>query len=180
MFGDGDELSNAGKIVDEQIQTIKTHYYDVKIDNYVIMPNHIHMLVTIGCEAMPDEEDTICGEVLGKYTHNGLEKIVGLFKSGVTREIHKVEPKIIKVWQRSYFDHIIVGKKEYDEIWDYIDANPIRWQIKYKILRDGQDVPYVELISMKRSVTNCKNLIWNHCFRLLRRLLIVGWIFRFP
>lgn len=141
LFGDSNELSNAGKIVDEQIQAIKTHYSDIKIDNYVIMPNHIHMMVTIGCEAMPDEENTICGEVLGKNTHNSLEKIVGLFKSGVTREVHKVEPKILKVWQRSYFDHIIVGKKEYDEIWDYVDANPIRWQIKYKILRDGQDRP---------------------------------------
>ena len=141
LFGNGNELSKAGKIVDEQIQAIETHYPDVKIDNYIIMPNHIHLLITIGCDAMPADDDSVCNEVLGNSKHNGLEKIVGLFKSGVTREVHKAEPQISKIWQRSYFDHIIIGKKEYNEIWDYIDANPIRWQIKYNILRDGQDRP---------------------------------------
>ncbi len=131
LFGDGNELSKAGKIVDEQILAIETHYPDAKSDNYIIMPNHIHLLLTIGCDAMPVNDDSICSEVLGKSKHNSLEKIVGLYKFGVTREIHKAEPQMLKIWQRSYFDHIIVSKKEYNEIWDYIDANPIRWQIKY-------------------------------------------------
>lgn len=141
LFGDGWHLNTLGKIVEQEILKIESHYDDVKIDNFIIMPNHIHMLITIACDALPNDNEIILDEVLGKNKHTGLGNIVGLFKSGVSKEIHKTESDIKNIWQRSYFDHIITCKEEYNEIWDYIDANPIRWQIKNNLMRADQDPP---------------------------------------
>ena len=134
LFGDGENLNTYGKIVDNEIQKISNHYSDVKIDNYIIMPNHIHMMVTIGCKTLRNDDDTIIKELTGKIPHTHLETVIGLFKSGVTKEIHKVSPKTVKIWQKSFYDHIIKNEKDYNETWDYIDANPIRWKMKYNIV----------------------------------------------
>ena len=134
LFGDGEKLNSFGEIVDCEIQKISSRYSDVKIDNYIIMPNHIHMMVTIGCEKLSNDDDTIINEIIGNERHSHLKTIVGLFKSGVTKEIHRISPETDKIWQKSYYDHIIKNQKDYNETWDYIDANPIRWKIKYNIV----------------------------------------------
>ena len=130
IFRTNGYLNCFGLIVDEEISAIRQRYDDVKIDNYIIMPNHLHLLVTIGCDALTDDEDTLLNEILGKNVHSDLNVIIGLFKSGVSKRIHHIKPAL-KVWQRSYFDHIVNNSREYDEMWDYIEANPIRWEIKY-------------------------------------------------
>jgi REP element-mobilizing transposase RayT len=128
LFWDYDKLNDIGKLVENDIQLLSSHFKDVKVDNFVVMPNHIHMLITIGCDAL-ESDDILLKEVLGQNSHPKLEIVVGSLKSGITRKIHKLKPDI-NVWQKSYFDHIISNEKEYNEIWDYIDANPIRWKIK--------------------------------------------------
>ncbi len=133
LFGDGEQLSEIGTIIDEEIKNIPTHYSDVKIDNYVVMPNHVHILLTIGCDALPNNDETVLKEITGKSEHHKLDRVIGLFKAGATRRIHQYEPDL-KIWQKSYFDHIIKNKQDYNETWDYIDANPIRWKIKYNIV----------------------------------------------
>ncbi len=140
LFCNAGNLTAYGKIVEEEIQNITKRYFDIKIDNFIIMPNHIHLMVTIGCDALPDNEEVLLNETLGRITHNRLDVVLGLFKSGVTRRIHKITPAT-KVWQRSYYDHIIRNKKDYNETWDYIEANPIRWEIKHHGGQAGQDPP---------------------------------------
>ena len=135
IFGNGENLSECGIIVDEEIKNIPTHYVGIKIDNYVVMPNHVHILLTIGCDALPNNEETILTEVLGENKHPKLDKIIGLFKAGVSRKIHQIVPDL-KIWQKSYYDHIIKNEKYYNETWDYIVANPVRWKIKYGMLKD--------------------------------------------
>ena len=129
LFWDYDKLNDIGMLVENDIQLLSSHFKDVKVDNFVVMPDHIHMLITIGCDAL-EGDDTLLKEVLGQNSHPKLESVVGSLKSGITRKIHKLKPGI-NVWQKSFFDHIITNEKEYNEIWDYIDANPIRWKIKY-------------------------------------------------
>ncbi len=132
LFGNGEKLNDFGEIVDDEIQKISTRYCDVKVDNYIVMPNHIHLLITIGCDALSNDDETVLSEVTGKSEHSKLDEIIGLFKAGVSRRIHKIEDVV--VWQRSYYDHIIKNEKDYNETWDYIDANPIRWKLKYNIV----------------------------------------------
>ena len=104
------DLTSIGQIVEESICYMQTCYNCVSIDKYVIMPNHIHLLVSIS--------DT------GGRGSPPLHKIIGQFKSYTTKIYNGV------LWQRSFYDHIIRGKEDYDNIWNYIDTNPQRWILK--------------------------------------------------
>ena len=108
------ELSTYGKMVDQAIQNIPSAYPALSLESYVIMPNHVHMIVVIGCtnelQKNPD-----------------LNQIIGAYKSGVSRKIHRSDPEI-PVWQRSYHDHVIRGQADYEKIWCYIDTNPMGWE----------------------------------------------------
>ena len=103
-----------GECIKEQINNLEIRYENVKIDNYVIMPNHIHILMRIenqtgGASPSPTVSDIICA-----------------FKSLSTLECKKLLPIDI-LFQRSYHDHIIRDDIDYQQIWQYIDENPTKW-----------------------------------------------------
>ena len=108
IFGDPGFLNIMGKIAQEQIIDIPNHYEKVSVDHFVVMPNHIHMIIKL-------ESD--------QYN---LNQIIAQYKSSVTRKIREFFPDI-SVWQRSYHDHIIRNQREYEKIWNYIDGNPLKW-----------------------------------------------------
>ena len=56
-----------------------------------------------------------------------LNQIVAQYKSGVTRKIREILPDM-RVWQRSYHDHVIRDQKGYEKIWTYIENNPLKWE----------------------------------------------------
>ena len=110
------QLTLYGNIAKEQIELLESRYHGIKIDKYVIMPNHIHILlsnydVTAGASPCPTISDIICA-----------------FKSITTRMCRKVGFKEPHFFQSSFHDHIIRGEKDYLKIWEYIDTNPIRWK----------------------------------------------------
>ncbi|MBQ8622333.1 MAG: transposase, partial [Oscillospiraceae bacterium] len=79
------------------------------IDKYVVMPNHIHIII---------------------FLYGGksrLDNIIGSYKSFVSRRIHKQQPAL-KVWQESFHDHIVRNEKSYQNIWLYIESNPMNWE----------------------------------------------------
>lgn len=105
------ELTEIGKIVIRYIENIPKHYGNVSIDKYVVMPNHIHMVVilergTPGC-ASP--------------TKSTLAKVINAFKSLTSRQFGE------SMWQRGYYDHIIRSETDYQRIWQYINENPVKW-----------------------------------------------------
>ena len=104
-------LSVYGKIADEQIKLLEARYQCIKIDKYVIMPNHIHLIISL------------YGTMRASSPTKNIENIIRSFKIMVTKEIGK------SIWQRSYHDHIIRGEKDYQKIWEYIDTNVIRWSM---------------------------------------------------
>ncbi len=118
-----DKLTEFGRIAQEHILDIENHYDGIRIDRYVIMPNHIHAVIVIGCN--PEAERS--------RPFPTLETIIGQYKSGVSRDIHKLSPSL-KVWQKSYFDKIIRNETAYLEVCRYIDENPLKW-----ILDEGDD-----------------------------------------
>ena len=113
LFGTPCKLNWMGQIVQKNIEGIPTHFSSVKIDKYVVMPNHIHMIVVLGCQ----------GNTENKVR---LDTVIGLLKSGITKQIRLKNPKI-DIWQRSFHDHIIRNQLEYEKIWAYIDTNPQLW-----------------------------------------------------
>jgi len=109
------ELSDIGKIAKKYIENINC-VYDVSVDNYVIMPNHIHLLISISAEKSG-------GLWAARPTaaNPTLHTIIRSFKTMVTKQIG------YSVWQDSYFDRIIRDEKGYREVWQYIDENPVKW-----------------------------------------------------
>ncbi|MBE6763809.1 MAG: hypothetical protein E7553_05590 [Ruminococcaceae bacterium] len=111
-------LSSVGDIVYDEMETIESHYKNIKIDKYTIMPNHIHMIIRITARMNP------CP------TAYDISNIVGKFKAAVTRRARKNGLFSIdeKIWQTSFYDHIIRNQTDYDLIWTYIDNNPAKWK----------------------------------------------------
>ena len=104
------ELSDYGIIANREMQKLSSHYSDVMVDQYVIMPNHIHAIVIIrgGITERASPFPTL-GNIIGGY------------KSGVSRLCG------FSFWQPRFHDHIIRDEAEYRRIWQYIDENPARW-----------------------------------------------------
>ena len=95
----------AGKIASKYIKNIR------EIDKYVIMPNHIHLILKIEGGTMWASSPT-----------RSVPSIIRSLKTLVSKECGE------KLWQRSYYDHIIRGEGDYLEIWKYIDENPLKWK----------------------------------------------------
>lgn len=131
MFWDKFELNELGRIVEDSILDIHNHHQYVKVDNYVVMPNHVHLIITIGCDALPENNEILLADVMGRIKYDDLKTIVGCFKASVTRKIHRKYDNLI-VWQRSYNDHIISNQMDYDNIWNYIESNPDVWIANHK------------------------------------------------
>ncbi len=113
-------LSEYGMIVNNIIKEIPKRF-NVTISNYVIMPNHIHLLIEINHL----NERTI-RELSLRKNHSVISNIIGYLKMNSSKEIHKINPDEM-VWQRSYYDHIIRNETDYLNIWEYINNNPLNW-----------------------------------------------------
>ena len=109
-------LSKYGAIAKQQLFELEERFENVVIDYYCIMPNHIHLIIAIDETAAASHRPT-------------LNDIVCSFKSITTRLINKMDNvKGRKVFQPSYFEHIIRGEKDLFEIRKYIEENPVKWE----------------------------------------------------
>lgn len=104
-------LSIYGEIVDCEIKRIEKIYDEqVVIDKYVIMPNHVHAIIWLtGENRRPQAAPTI-------------SRLINQFKGKVSKQAG------FSIWQRSFYDRIIRNEREYQEIWQYIDQNLLKWQ----------------------------------------------------
>ena len=110
-------MSVCGEIVDKNIKQMANFYEYISVDKYVIMPNHVHMLIRI------DENDLNKGT---SRTPSPTNSMVAQFISTLKRFANKEFGE--NLWQRTYHDHIIRGEADYKKIWNYIDTNIIRWE----------------------------------------------------
>ena len=98
-----------GQVAEKYIRNVP------EIDKYVIMPDHIHMIIRLDRGPMWASAPT------DKPQHNHVSGIVRSIKTLTTKEIG--EP----IWQRSYYDHVIRNQEDYNEVWEYIENNPLKW-----------------------------------------------------
>jgi len=108
------ELTETGKLLEYSINQIENHYDDIKAIKYVIMPDHVHIVISI----MHDYEKADDGRMISAPT---IPKVIGSMKRYVSKNSG------IKLWQKSYFDHIIRSENEFSDICNYIENNPINW-----------------------------------------------------
>ena len=109
IFGPPMQLNRVGQIAWEHINQISSHYSNISVDKFVVMPNHIHLILYVG-----------------SGNKNDAEQVIAQYKSGVSRTVRKIYPEM-KLWQRSFHDHVIRNQADYERIWTYIEGNPQCW-----------------------------------------------------
>ena len=108
--------SPIGETAKQCLLDLESHYENIKIDNWVIMPNHIHILMRITEQTTP--LPTI---------RNDIPNVIGKYKAAVTRRVGNAFMHSEKIWQTSFYDHIIRNEADYQKIWQYIYRNPSKW-----------------------------------------------------
>ena len=109
LFGPPNQLNILGKYAQDKIKEISKHFSDVTVDKFIVMPNHVHMILILHGNGA------------------NLSTVIGQYKAAVSREIHRIHPDM-EIWQSSFHDHVIRNQASYEKIWLYIEGNPAKWQ----------------------------------------------------
>jgi len=124
-------LSPIGEIVRICWIEIPKHFPNVKIETYVVMPNHLHGILTLQSK-LPEanSQDTATGtaEAFGRPRPGSIPTIIRSFKSATSKRAR--ETGLVSggsIWQKGYFEHVVRNTREYVEITNYILLNPARW-----------------------------------------------------
>ena len=111
IFGNPEELNWMGRCAEDCLRMIPQLHPGILLDKYVVMPNHIHVIIDV----QKSEKQTDLYVVIGQY------------KMAVTKRIRYKKPTF-EVWQRSFHDHVIRKQSTYEKIWNYIEDNPRKWK----------------------------------------------------
>ena len=116
IVGDGSPVPKLPGLVSESfIRKIPQKFPTARVDKFVVMPNHIHMILFLEGSGTGDPSPTV-------------GNIIGWFKYQVTKEVNdRSSAPGSRLFQRSYHDHVIRGEIDYAKIWTYIDGNPAQW-----------------------------------------------------
>ncbi len=111
-------LSPQGQIVEKRLLWLCERRPALRLENYIIMPNHVHLLLSISADP-----PTVNGSSQAPTpTNNAISSFVSQLKRDCGRELGE------SIWQRSFYDHIVRNDTDYWNIWDYIDTNILRWE----------------------------------------------------
>lgn len=112
-------LNEQGNIVNDTWIDLSCHHQGIYLDEYIIMPNHVHGIVII-------ERDIVGAGPARPAKSSNLSTIIGSFKSSATRQINAKDNGNFR-WQRSFYDHVIRNEKSLNQIREYIIDNPANW-----------------------------------------------------
>ncbi len=101
-------LKPYGRIAEKYILSMEKAYDTIRIENYIIMPNHIHLLILIDTYGLP------------RSSAPTISTVVTAFKKFVNRDCRR------NLWQRGYIDHIIRNQTDFEYHWNYIEYNALK------------------------------------------------------
>ncbi len=151
IFGDivdgSIKLNEIGKMVNRWWIELVQKFKNIKLDEYIIMPNHLHGIIFIvgaDLSVCPESDLSVCPESdlsvcpanqnkKGEHIGSPLHKMIQWFKTMTTNEyIRGVKENMWKpydgrLWQRNYYEHIIRNEDELNLIRQYIQENPLKW-----------------------------------------------------
>lgn len=116
------ELNEFGNIVSNRILWLANQYEYIEIHNFIVMPNHVHIIIEIDSMKLKSTSENISIKI------KSLSSVIGAFKTTSSKLIH-LSGYIDFAWQRSFHDHIIRNEMSYLNITNYIDVNPDKWNV---------------------------------------------------
>ncbi|HWR66416.1 MAG TPA: transposase [Bellilinea sp.] len=137
LFGaatkEGIELYTAGKMVSGIFENVSNIYADIKVEHFVVMPNHIHGLLSIQHDSLAKNDEIDKDGTTRRSFPTSVSEFVQRFKTlttkyyidGVRNGLYPPFNK--KIWEKSFYDHIIRDKTDFLNHWQYIDQNPLKW-----------------------------------------------------
>ena len=121
LFGDVGTNSISARMIAQEFEKTMGAYPGVFSPKYVVMPNHFHAIIQIDRADM-ESAPTIM-QLVQSFKRRTTIEYVRLVKRGFVAPFHK------HIWQRSFYDHVIRNDRDYQEIWRYIDENPLKWKL---------------------------------------------------
>ena len=134
LFGDAEagamQLNAAGLIVQSLWEDLPTHYSRIRLDEFIVMPNHVHGIIVIRAVGaihelpLPRNSDAL------RLSRRRmlLPRVIGRFKMTSARSINALRAGAgLALWQRNYYEHVIRTEAAFDRIREYIRDNPTRW-----------------------------------------------------
>jgi REP-associated tyrosine transposase len=124
VLNDSVILSAAGRVVAECWQWVAQRYAHIELDEWVVMPNHLHGIIVISDRPIPHTHQS-SGTTLQRKS---LGSLIGAFKTVSTQRVNVMRNCAgQRLWQRDFYEHIIRDESELDRIRQYIADNPARW-----------------------------------------------------
>jgi REP element-mobilizing transposase RayT len=131
-------LNDAGGTVQSVWEELPQHYVGVNIDEFAVMPNHVHGIIVL--QDYPDVGATprgcpAAGQAQGPAPTMSLSDVVHRFKSLTTARFRHAAAKSAwpgfcgRLWQRNYYEHIVRDDDELNRIRQYIVVNPLMWEM---------------------------------------------------
>ena len=125
------KLSPEGKIGQRYWEEIPKHFSNVQLDEYIIIPNHIHGIIILTESMVGTRHAVSLQEQFAKPVIGSVPTIVRSFKSAATKRINEMRhTPSFPVWQKRFYDRVIRDDNELNNIRDYIRNNVLQWAIK--------------------------------------------------
>jgi len=110
------QLTSVGETIKQNMEDLTLRYPSITVDNYVIMPTHIHAILTFN-------------EVAEANPNPTLMDVICVLKSLITRQYNKNYGNTAPIWQTSFYDRVIQNEEGYLNALQYIDENPLKWKL---------------------------------------------------
>lgn len=115
-------MSEAGRVVAEEWADTASLRKDVLIDEFVVMPNHLHGIVWLPGHAPAGRDEP--------PSRTSLSALIRGFKAVTTARVrHSLTSPTLRLWQRGYHDRILRNEQELDDSYSYILTNPMTWHL---------------------------------------------------
>ncbi len=127
LFGDVVDgamiLDTPGQIVLKAWGELPRHYPHVRLDAFVVMPNHVHGIIML-------YDSVEAGLKPAATTRHPLPEVVRALKTFSSRRINAWRHKPgIPFWQRNYYEHVIRSERDLQRIREYVVTNPLKWAL---------------------------------------------------
>ncbi len=133
IIGGRVNLSALGKIARESWIAIPSHFAWGHLHDFVIMPNHVHGIIKIACQAgaqhaAPLHRPSSSESFQHAIQPGSLSAIVRSFKAAVTKRARKELSWQGEIWQRNDYERIVRDGQEFSDASRYIAENPMKWE----------------------------------------------------